>query len=150
MQNTVYTLVIAVLTFNPLNSVSFLKKPPTPPEISSQVQAIPSKQPIALPEHKEEPTLTPIVATPVVVAGCGDNSYANYIYMHESGCRLTAVNPIGACGIGQSLPCSKLSSSCPDWQTNYACQNAWFTDYVNRSYGGWLGAYNHWLQFSWY
>lgn len=72
---------------------------------------------------------------------CGDNDYAYQIYKQESGCRLDAVNPIGACGLGQSLPCSKLASVCPDWQVDYDCQNAFFTQYAMQ-YGGWSQAYS--------
>lgn len=88
----------------------------------------------------------PIMASGVV-EGCGDNQYANYIYMHESGCRLDANN--GKCvGIGQACPASKLYAVCPD--LNYACQNGFFTDYANSAYGGWEKAYQFWLGHSWW
>lgn len=79
------------------------------------------------------------------VAGCGDNFYANYIYMHESECRTTAMNPGGCYGIGQSCPASKIAHCGSD----YACQNAWFTNYANK-YGGWEGAYNFWVAHRWW
>jgi hypothetical protein len=100
-------------------------------------------------ENAPAPPETPKPAPSITVTGCGDNQYANYIYMHESGCRLDAINPIGACGIGQSLPCLKLSSVCPNWRNDYACQNRFFSSYVSR-YGGWEGAYNFWLGNQWY
>lgn len=93
-----------------------------------------------------EPVKTP-VKTPSV-AGCGDNQYANYIYMHESGCRLDARNAGGCLGIGQACPGSKLLAVCPD--LNYACQNAFFTSYANSAYGGWAGAYQAWLGKHWW
>ena len=74
-------------------------------------------------------------------AGCGDNTYANFIYMHESGCRTNAVNEIGACGIGQANPCGKMGCSLSD----YACQNAFFTQYANDCYGSWYNAYIYWV-----
>jgi hypothetical protein len=80
-----------------------------------------------------------------VVSGCGDNSMANYIYMHESGCNLNAVNAGGCRGIGQACPGSKLPCG-----ADYACQNAWFTNYANQRYGGWQGAYNFWLANHWW
>ena len=90
-----------------------------------------------------------VVGAPsAVVAGCGDNSYANYIYMHESGCRLGAINSIGCIGIGQrcgNAGNNALSNACPDWQTNYACQNAHFTAYAIGRYGSWASAYDFWL-----
>jgi hypothetical protein len=91
----------------------------------------------------------PVQAAPVAAAapangasaGCGDNSYANFIYMHESGCRTNAVNEIGACGIGQANPCSKMPCSLSD----YACQNQFFTNYAMQRYGSWEAAYNYWV-----
>ena len=75
----------------------------------------------------------------------------NFIYMKESTNRLYAVNPIsGACGLGQAYPCEKLSNVCPNWRTDYACQDAYFTRYVKSRYGGWMGAYNFWLSHNWY
>jgi LysM repeat protein len=89
------------------------------------------------------------VSAPVVqsgpVSGCGDNAYANYIYMHESGCRTTAMNASGCYGIGQACPGSKIAYCGAD----YACQNAWFTAYAGK-YGGWEGAYNHWITTGWW
>lgn len=82
---------------------------------------------------------------PSVIAGCGDNSYAQYIYQHESGCNLNAVNAGGCRGIGQACPGSKLPCG-----ADYACQNAFFTKYANDRYGGWAGAYNFWLQNNWW
>lgn len=79
------------------------------------------------------------------VNGCGDNEYANYIYMHESGCRTNAFGSLTelgrACGIGQALPCSKLPCALDD----YNCQNAWFTNYAIQRYGSWYNAYVYWL-----
>jgi len=60
--------------------------------------------------------------------------------------RLDAVNPSsGACGLGQSNPCEKLSSVCPDWKTDYQCQNAFFETYAIERYGSWLKAYEFWI-----
>lgn len=84
-------------------------------------------------------------AAPMVIDGCGDNFYANYIYMRESGCNVNAVNPGGCRGIGQACPGSKLPCG-----ADYACQNAWFTNYANAVYGGWEGAYNFWIANHWW
>lgn len=82
------------------------------------------------------------------VSSCGDNSYANYIYTHESSCSTTITNGGGCLGIGQACPGSKLSNVCPN--LDYACENQFFTAYANSAYGGWLGAYNFWLAHSWW
>lgn len=92
---------------------------------------------------------SPVVAPPAIqaapVSGCGDNSYANYIYSHESGCRTTATSPNGCYGIGQACPASKLTYCGAD----YACQNAFFTAYAGK-YGGWAGAYSFWVSHGWW
>lgn len=81
------------------------------------------------------------------VDGCGDNEYAHYIYMHESGCRTHNPNSSGCDGIGQACPASKVIGPCG---YDYACQNAWFSNYATERYGGWAGAYSFWLQHSWW
>lgn len=83
-----------------------------------------------------------------VVDNCGDNEFANFIYMKESGCRLDAQNPSGCLGIGQSCPGSKLLAVCPD--LDYACQNAFFTDYAIDRYGSWANAYTEWNRKGWW
>jgi len=88
------------------------------------------------------------VAT-TISSGCGDNFYANYIFSHESGCRLTAVNAYsGDFGLGQSA--GGLAGACPDWQTNYTCQNAFFNNYAISRYGSWANAYAFWVANSWW
>lgn len=93
------------------------------------------------------PTSTPVISSSVV-GNCGDNSYANYIYMHESGCSLTIRNAEGCIGIGQACPASNLLAACPS--LDYACENNFFTAYANSTYGGWAGAYNFWIQNKWW
>lgn len=83
-----------------------------------------------------------------VVSGCGDNDMAHYIYMHESGCNTAARNSGGCLGIGQACPGSKLTAVCPS--LDYACENAFFTNYANSRYGGWAGAYQFWLNNKWW
>jgi hypothetical protein len=70
-----------------------------------------------------------------------------FIYQKESGNRTNAINKSsGACGLGQALPCSKLGCSLDD----YACQDAWFSNYAIRRYGSWVGAYQFWLTHRWW
>lgn len=80
------------------------------------------------------------------VANCGDNYYAHFIYMKESGCRTDSVNSLGCRGIGQACPGSKLPCSNYD----YPCQNRFFTAYAVNRYGGWQQAYNAWLRQHWW
>jgi len=76
---------------------------------------------------------------------CGDNQYKQFIYMKESGCRTNAINSIGCRGIGQACPGSKLP--CGD---DFACQDAWFSNYAIQRYGSWERAYNFWVQNRWW
>ncbi len=73
------------------------------------------------------------------------NFYKDYIYQHESGNRTTAVNSIGCRGLGQACPGTKLP--CGD---DYACQDAWFTNYAMQRYGSWQNAYNFWVANRWW
>lgn len=82
---------------------------------------------------------------PATSGNCGDNQYKQYIYMKESGCRTTAVNSIGCRGIGQACPGSKLP--CGD---DFACQDAWFSNYAIQRYGSWEAAYNFWINNHWW
>jgi flagellar biosynthesis GTPase FlhF len=73
------------------------------------------------------------------------NFYKDYIYRMESGNRTTAVNSIGCRGLGQACPGTKLP--CGD---DYACQDAYFTNYAMQRYGSWEAAYNFWLRNHWW
>jgi LysM repeat protein len=126
------------------------------PDPSEQLaeRALPATAPVApaatAPVSSSAPAVAAYVAPAPVpqaapVAGCGDNSYANYIYSHESGCRTTAMSPNGCYGIGQACPASKIAYCGAD----YACQNAFFTAYAGK-YGGWAGAYNFWVSHGWW
>ncbi len=92
------------------------------------------------------PPPAPLAPSTSAVTDCGDNFYANYIYMHESGCRTSNPNGSGCDGIGQACPAFKVLGPCG---YDYACQNQWFTAYAAK-YGGWAGAYNFWLQNRWW
>lgn len=74
-----------------------------------------------------------------------------FIYLKESSNRTWAVNKSsGACGIGQSLPCSKLSNVCPNWETDYACSDGFFTQYMIKRYGSWANAKAFWERKGWW
>jgi len=74
------------------------------------------------------------------------NQAKAFIYQKESGNNPAAVNSIGCRGLGQACPGSKLPCS----NTDYACQDAWFTNYVMQRYGSWEKAYQFWLQNHWW
>lgn len=98
-------------------------------------------------EQEQAKTTPAPVAAQVASSGCGDNFYANYIYSHESSCMTHNPNSSGCDGIGQACPASKVIGQCG---YDYACQNAWFTQYAIDRYGGWAGAYAFWLNNHWW
>jgi hypothetical protein len=91
-------------------------------------------------------TRTAYAAPAGVTGNCGDNMYKQYIYQHESGCDTGRYNSIGCFGIGQSCPASKIAHC----GTDFACQDAWFSNYAQQRYGGWAAAYQFWLQNRWW
>lgn len=99
-------------------------------------------------ERVPAPQPAPPVVTPAPTSGdCfGVNPYAAYIYQHESGCRLDAVNGGGCAGIGQACPGSKLPCSLSD----APCQLAYFESYALGRYGSWEAAYQFWLSHGWW
>ena len=86
-----------------------------------------------------------------------DYQYADYIISNESGwcptkaqgehtCPVTpddSQTPYGY-GLCQATPGSKMSSAGADWATNPVTQLEWCNSYAQR-YGGWYGAYQHWM-----
>lgn len=96
----------------------------------------------------------PIVSTPEATAkatledlGQGDAWYAmQYIGNKESSWNPHAINSIGACGLFQALPCSKLPCDLSDVD----CQVRWATEYATQRYGSWHNAYQFWLQNNWW
>jgi len=133
-------------SFPPSHKVKALSVEKTvPPEVTPPATEAPQPQ-------TETPAAAP-VAEPVTppdpapaVSGCGDNQWANYIYSHESGCNTNALNSIGCYGIGQACPASKIA----DCGSDYTCQNAWFSAYADRTYGGWYNAYLFWTSHNWW
>ena len=98
------------------------------------------------------PTPTPVISAPAASYAPIDSSDAKlFIYMRESGNNPGSINASsGACSLGQALPCSKLAAVCPNWQVDYACDDAWFTNYAVSRYGGWEQARQWWLNHSWW
>ena len=101
--------------------------------------------------------------TPTVHAE-STNFYKNFIYDKESGnCPTKWQGEHGECpayhgvptnpgvgyGLCQSTPASKMAVMGPGWETSYALQDAWCTNYANK-YGGWQGAYNFWTANRWW
>lgn len=93
-----------------------------------------------------------------------DYAYVDYIISRESGwCYTKWQGQVGYCpasytqlhdpssghgfGLCQSTPAIKMSSSGADWATNPVTQLKWCSGYAAGRYGGWSGAYQHWLSY---
>lgn len=61
----------------------------------------------------------------------------------ESGYRYDALNEIGAGGLGQALPYTKMG--CQLTEEDVPCQVIWMTNYIEQRYGTPSKAWNHWL-----
>ena len=73
------------------------------------------------------------------------------LWYRESSWNPNAVNKkSGACGIPQSLPCSKMSSEGADYRTNYKTQIRWGLNYIKARYGSPANAWGHSQRKGWY
>jgi hypothetical protein len=86
------------------------------------------------------PPPAPIAAVIQLLSGSDAKSF---IYMNESGNNPAQWNSSGCLGLGQACPASKLLAVCPV-VTDYACQDAWFTNYMLSRYGTWEAAKAFW------
>jgi len=106
-------------------------------------------------QSKAQKTLTTIASAVAPVQHAQAASDAKmFIYMHESGNRPDAVNSKGCVGLGQACPWGAkpaLLAACPNWATDYACQDAFWTNvYMAKRYGSWDNAKTFWLAHSWW
>lgn len=125
-------------------------------ETGIQIKPIKQIQAVQAVSHPQKEQVAPIVPEPVKTAPSGSNVfngsgdyYLDWIISHESGGNPYAVNSIGACGLGQSLPCSKVLSVCGSLD-NVSCQIDWVRNYCISRYGSTLAAYNFWVANRWY
>ncbi|HEX2144508.1 MAG TPA: hypothetical protein VHG10_08370 [Glycomyces sp.] len=72
------------------------------------------------------------------------------LWDRESGWNELAANGIGAYGIPQALPGSKMSSEGSDWETNPVTQINWGLGYIAGRYGTPCEAWNHSEEHNWY
>lgn len=73
------------------------------------------------------------------------------IVNHESSWNPNAVNKSSfACGLFQSLPCSKMASAGADYKTNYKTQVKWGLGYIKQRYGTPAKAWAFWQKHHWY
>lgn len=73
------------------------------------------------------------------------------LWHRESGWRVYALNgSSGACGIPQSLPCSKMRSAGPNHTRSSRTQLRWGVRYIKRRYGSPQRAWRFWQSRHWY
>lgn len=72
------------------------------------------------------------------------------LWDRESGWNELAANGIGAYGIPQALPGSKMESEGSDWETNPVTQIEWGLGYIEGRYGDPCGAWGHSEENGWY
>ncbi|QSB05870.1 hypothetical protein [Natronoglycomyces albus] len=72
------------------------------------------------------------------------------LWTKESGWNHLAENSIGAYGIPQSLPGSKMESEGSDWRTNAVTQIRWGLGYIQGRYGQPCAAWAHSQANNWY
>lgn len=109
-----------------------------------QTEPTPVETPASVPEP--EPVVTPVQA-PVIDQS--EDYYRDWVFQHESGDRLDAVNSIGCYGLGQDCN-NALANACPDWRTNRDCQLSFWQGYMSRRYGTWANAYSFWTSHRWW
>lgn len=80
-------------------------------------------------------------AAQAVVVGTSDAM--QFIFQHESGGRLDAVNGGGCIGLGQDCN-GRLASVCPNWRTDRDCQMGYWQAYMQSRYGTWERAAAFW------
>jgi hypothetical protein len=132
--------------------VKDVKKPKILPTITPTITPTPKKQSLApfrkYLTDKGVQTRERVLAI-VSKFYIGDELIAfDNLMKKEAGYRLDAVNEIGACGIGQALPCSKMD--CPLDESGLECQVNWVKSYIERRYGSPLVAWNWHIQNGWY
>ncbi len=114
--------------------------------LADQLAAAAQRSLQAIPPVQTAPQASQVASPPPSSDCYSVNPYAAYIYQHESGCRLDAVNGSGCAGIGQACPGSKMGCSL----TDAPCQLAYFESYALGRYGSWEAAYQFWLSHGWW
>jgi len=120
-----------------------------PVEPKATVEAKPVAKPVVKVAQVAPVAVTGNCADWIAQAGITATGSVMALIGGESGCNPRAYNQSsGACGIPQSLPCSKMGCSLDD----PVCQLRWMDSYVKSRYGTWDNAYATWLSRSphWY
>lgn len=116
---------------------------PTADEILAN-RALP--QPVAKVATVVTPSRNTNVQTATQSYPVSDDAAKAYIYARESGNNPNATNPNGCYGLGQDCN-GRVRALCG---ADYACQDAFFTNYAMARYGSWAGALAFWQNHHWW
>jgi|GEM_PF-1528624 len=75
-----------------------------------------------------------------------DDAAKAFIYSHESGNNPNSTSPRGCYGLGQDCN-GRVQAQCG---ADYACQDAYFTNYATSRYGSWSAAQAFWQTHGWW
>ncbi|HET6924339.1 MAG TPA: LysM domain-containing protein, partial [Candidatus Saccharimonadales bacterium] len=116
---------------------------PAPQPAPAPAPAASAPAPAETTESAPVATVAPAKVSAPAVTG---NAAKAYIYSHESGNNPAAVSPNGCFGLGQDCN-GVVRAKCG---TDYACQDAYFTNYAISRYGSWDAAAAFWQNNGWW
>lgn len=115
--------------------------------VAPVVAPAPIKDPVKVAQTAPRPSVTGSCNDWIDQSNISDKVTAKQLIGKESGCNPLAVNPSsGACGLPQSLPCSKLGPVNADGTSavDPVTQLNWMQNYVISRYGSWASAMTFW------
>jgi len=115
------------------------------PDASEQLpdRAVPAAAPDPAASTSAPATRAVTVSVSIPVVG---NDAKAFIYSRESGNNPNATSPSGCYGLGQDCN-GVVRTRCG---ADYACQDAYFTNYAVNRYGSWAGAASFWQANGWW
>jgi len=117
------------------------------PDLSEQLtdRGLPATTAPVVTTASQPAATRPVVTTAVSVPVVGNDAKA-FIYAHESGNNPAATSPNGCFGLGQNCN-GTVRALCG---VDYACQDAYFTNYAISRYGSWEAAASFWQANGWW
>lgn len=151
----IYDVNLGITDPNIINPGEQLRIPAPDEQVTDRAlpQVVAPAAPVAAPTAAAVPA--PVTPAPVVRAApvsapvaypVSPNAAKAYIYAHESGNNPNATNPNGCYGLGQDCN-GRVRALCG---ADYACQDAFFTNYAMSRYGSWANALAFWQAHHWW
>lgn len=127
-----------------------LRIPTADEQLPDRMAAVtaPAPVPVAAPAQPAAASATPThtVRSAASYPAVSGNSAKAFIYSHESGNNPNATNPHGCYGLGQDCN-GRVHAQCG---ADYACQDAYFSNYAVSRYGSWDAAAAFWQTHGWW